>query len=776
MSQITSLHFKEPAATERIQLLYKRSELTPFFGAGLTKDCKSYKGTVPNADTLMEGIKNICIQNCTDKDLIPQIKSINKLKTAFSLVSRPDLFPSTSATRYFESLFSKVKLTNSKKRIIDLDWPNIFSFNIDDAIENHNSKYYKVLPHKQISYESLTARKCLFKIHGDISEYCTHPDTKLIFTWHDYTDSVKSNSSMLTFLGNLAKNGSLLFIGCSLDEEIDLQLLSHSYNFSNSIYLKKSKPSLIDEMTLQNYGIKNVIYFDEYDQIYEWLYETLSQVEVESRVKNLSIIETPQGEILKHIANGGPIIKLNDDELEASIPSCLVQRTSLNSAKAPLVNNNISIITGRRFSGKTNLLLQIYIELKEFNVHFFPSTGNYSKAVGRAIKESKETIFLFDSNSLTHNDLSDLLSQNIEPSNRIIFAISKADLESFKNAFDRKQQNYYELSIDHLLDDRETYNYNVNLNTLGLPTIQKNESLLDFSYRVHTEFKGEIGASRIFEKNLDDDALKIALLCAAFEKATSSQVYAVNPYLSPSNLSDKYEILFDTERDTSGLGNIIFSSSKSWLVNTIRDIAKKNPAKIVQLTADLVRTLYSSGLKDSANIIIRFDKLNDIFSRDQYGAANLIRSIHSALSDTFGDSSHYWLQMAKCELMAGKSQSEIDTGIRHAKKVRLDNATAKNDTYYSATLILAQIYGKKYDITKDSDLFSDMLEHYLESFENQSNNQSYIQKIIAKYKNGRRDVVHRSLNELFNSNGNFGLINKEKIQKLKSYLELPGRE
>lgn len=775
MSPITSLHFTDPAAAKKIQLLYKHSELTPFFGAGLTKDCKSYRGTVPNAETLMEGIKNICIQNCTDKTLIPQIQAINKLKKAFSLVARPDLFPSTSATKYFESLFSKVKLTNSKIKILGLDWPNIFSFNIDDAIENHASQYFKVLPHKQIAYESLTTRRCLFKIHGDITEYCTYLDTKLIFTWRDYTDSIATNNSMLTFLGNLAKNGSLLFIGCSLDEEIDLQLLSHSYSFSNSIFLKKSKPSLTDEMTLSDYGIKNVIYFDEYDQIYDWLHETLAPVEVESRIKNLNLIETPQNEILKHIANGGPIIRFNDDEFEASVPTCLVQRTALGGGRAKIVNNNISIITGRRFSGKTNLLLQIYRELKEFNVHFFPSTSSYSKAVGRAVKESKDTIFLFDSNSLSHNDLLDLLSQNIEASNRIILAISKADLENFKNIFDRKQQKYYELTISHLLDESETQAYNSNLNRLGLPVIQKNESLLDFSYRIHTEFKGEIGASEIFEKNLDDEALKIALLCAAFEKATSSQVYALSPYLSLSEFSKKYEILFDTERETLGLGEIIFSNSKSWLINTIRHTAKQSPAKTAQITAALVRALYNAGFKDSANMIIRFDKLNDIFSQEQYGAVNLIRNIHSALSDTFGDSSHYWLQMAKCELMAGKSESEVDTGVRHAKKVRLDNAGIKNDTYYSATLILAQIYGKKYDLTKDTSLFSEILDHYLESFENKSNNQSYIQKIIAKYNKGHRDVVYRSLNELFSSNGNFGLMNREKILKLKAYIETPGR-
>lgn len=775
MSPITSFHFRDTAAAEKIKLLYKRSELTPFFGAGLTKDCKSYKSTVPNAETLTEGIKKICIQNCTDEGLIPQIKSINKLKTAFSLVARPDLFPAEVATRYFESLFSKVKLTDSKKKIIDLDWPNIFSFNIDDAIESYAPKYFKVLPHKPITYESLTARKCLFKIHGDITEYCAHPDTKLIFTWHDYTESITSNKSMLTFLGNLAKNGALLFVGCSLDEEIDLQLLSHTYSFSNSIFLKKSKPSLVEEMTLNSYGITNVIYFDEYDQIYEWLHETLASVEIESRVKNLNLVETPQNEILKHIANGGPIITLNGDEFEASIPSCLVQRTVLGDARARLVNNNISIITGRRFSGKTNLLLQIFMELKEFNVHFFPSTSSYSAAVSRAIKESKDTIFLFDSNSLNNNNLSDILALNPAPSNKIIIAISKADLESFKNIFDKKQQKYHELSVSNLLDESETSKYNTALNKLGLPTIRASESLLDFSYRVHTEFKGEIGTSALFEKSLDDDALKIGLLCAAFEKATSSQIYSINPYLSSSDFAERYEILFDTEREASGSGNIIVSNSKSWLINAIRDMARQTPAKMVKITAELVRTLYSSGFKDSANIIIRFDKLNDIFSRDQYGAANLIRNIHSALSDTFGESSHYWLQMAKCELMVGKSQDEIEAGIKHAKKVRLDNAKLKSDTYYSATLILAQLYSKKYDITKDSPLLSEMLEHYLESFENQSNNKSYTQKIIGKYNSGQRDVVYRSLSELFNSNGNFGLINREKIQKLKAYIGISHR-
>lgn len=770
MTNFNSIHYSAPEAAERVQLLYKKSELTPFFGAGFTKDCKSYRGTVPDAERLMQGIKSICIENSSDEKTKKQISEINKLKTAFSILKRPLLFPPANATRYFESLFSRVKLPQDKKDIIDLDWPNIFSFNIDDAIEEHTSRFFKVLPNKPISYESMLARKCLFKIHGDITEYCAHPDTKLIFTWHDYTESIHTNKAMLTYLGNLAKNGALLFIGCSLDEEIDLQLLSHTYSFSNSIYLKKGIPSLTEELALESYGINTVIYFDDYAEIYKWLYTTLASVQVESRIKNLRLIETPRADILKYIANGGPIVRNNGDELEANIPTCLVPRTALSSARRQLAANSISIITGRRFTGKTNLLLQIYSELKEFNVYFFPSTNTYNKAAELALLQSRDTIFLFDSNSITHNNLWDILGLAIHSSNKLIIAVAKSDLENFKNIFDRRNQEYYEFSLPHGLTAQETTAYNINLNTLGLPIMNKGESLLDFSYRVHSEFKGEIGFSTIFEKTLDEYALKIGLLCAAFEKATSSQVYAINEYLEPSDFVKKYEILFDLERDRTDSGYLIFSNSKSWLINNIRDIAKESPQRIVQLAVELVKSLYHNGLKDTANVIIRFDKLNDIFARDQYGAATIIRSIYNGLSDTYGDNSHYWLQMAKCELMAGKTTKDVDNGIRYAKKVRLDNAERKGETYYSATLILAQLYGRKFDMTQERPMLPEMLEHYLESFDNQSNNLSYIAKIIKKYRRGGDNVIYRSLSALFNSTGEIGLTNRDRINKLKAYL------
>lgn len=101
MSNLNCIHFQNPEAAERIKLLYKRSELTPFFGAGFTKDCKSYRGTVPDAARLMDGIKTICIQNAEDEATKKQISDITKLKVAFSMLKRPSLFPQSSATRYF---------------------------------------------------------------------------------------------------------------------------------------------------------------------------------------------------------------------------------------------------------------------------------------------------------------------------------------------------------------------------------------------------------------------------------------------------------------------------------------------------------------------------------------------------------------------------------------------------------------------------------------------------------------------------------------------------
>ncbi len=245
-----------------------------------------------------------------------------------------------------------------------------------------------MLPHREISVERASAAKCLFKIHGDISEYLIYEDTKLIFTWKEYAESISSNASTLSMLRDLAKNGSMLFIGCSLDAEVDLQNLAKDYAFPRSIFLKVGDIDIESEMALQDYGIRTIIQFDRYDEIYSWLHEILKDVEPEPRLQNLEIEVKPsvKSDIINYIAKGGPIFHTGSGKRVASLPEITIARDLIGQNRSKISSNVYTAIVGRRFSGKQRLCLK-YLESL---LNTIPISYRRPKRIHQSLKRSSK--------------------------------------------------------------------------------------------------------------------------------------------------------------------------------------------------------------------------------------------------------------------------------------------------------------------------------------------------------------------------------------------------
>lgn len=95
------------------------------------------------------------------------------------------------ARTYLSNVFSDVIIADpSKVSLLQLNWPHILTFNIDDAIESVARGYKKLLPNKEVAREYITSNKCLFKIHGDIEDLCAYTDQRTIFTWSQYIESI----------------------------------------------------------------------------------------------------------------------------------------------------------------------------------------------------------------------------------------------------------------------------------------------------------------------------------------------------------------------------------------------------------------------------------------------------------------------------------------------------------------------------------------------------------------------------------------------------------
>lgn len=781
MESIEVIHFSSEEAKGKIENLYKKSQLVPLLGAGFTLGCHSYKTTVPDAKALVDKLKTIVLTS--DNDITPDdLAEITDLKTIFSIIDDESIVPKSKILKYFESAFTKVKIDDSKRNFLNLAWPNIFTFNIDDAIEKViNEGYSKVLPNKKINIDHLNSKKCFFKIHGDIHEYLNYQEKNLIFTWQEYAKSIDSNKGMLSYFSNIAVNGSIIFIGCSLDAEVDLLHLSTAHTFKKSIFVKKGKPTLKEKLKLKEYGIKTVLYFDNYDEIYKFFYETLNPVSIDRKFQDVTFSSNEaknKEDVVKFIANGGPVVVKNNSTNEINLPGVIVDRTLLAQQRDSIAKKPFTLITGRRFSGKTTFLAKIVRELSELDVYFLSSLDEFTSEIISLAENKEHTIFIFDNNSFAERNIQEILkSTRVKSTNRFIFCTSRNDSEKINEILSSKKANFNYFEISNKLDRAESERLNEGLNNLGLPRYNyengKTENLLDFSYRIHQEYKSQLGNSSIFDKVVSEEVFAILLLVILFDKARSDQILSINSNFDIDSFIQYHSPIFEREDIPASIGYQVVCNTKTWVISTLKKFSK-DVVKTSDLTAKLASELLASTHREAAYSIIKFDNLNEIFSTEKYGAAGIIRQVYSKLSNDFKATSHYWLQMAKCELMAGRTEEDIDNGIYSAKKIRVD--LKKSDdrlnikTYYSATLVMVQLLCRKYSFHKKDEILLEIIDSFIESLDDYENNFFYLEKIKTSYHKPRKPENRIAFESILNASSVNFLLKKDAIEKIRNFI------
>lgn len=686
---------------------------------------------------MIEKIKKIALTNKEKEEEKDDIDSINDLKTAYQILLDTNYINPTNRDNFLDNTFSQVQIEPEKSQLIKKKWKRIYTFNIDDAIESVRRDFQVICPFKEVSVEYVRGHNCLMKIHGDINEYKKYNNTSIIFSWLEYAKSIEDNKAMLNILESDARERSFIFIGCSLDKEIDLMLVAAKHRFEKSIFIQKGKPSLSNRKNLETYGIKTIIWFDEYNQIYSWLNSVIDDSKINTPPDNIkiSLEDTKRESVIKYIAHGGPILR-NGDEVRLSPTS--IQRTLISEIRTELRDHDVLLVEGRRFSGKTTLAFDIYQNFTEYKSFIFHNNiiGDTTDFEQQLHGEGK--LFIIDTDSIHYSKLNYILSK-LQKRNKIILFAKSIDTNHLNNILGNSNVSHKTFTLPDRLNNNESTKINVELDKLGIMNYDIKKTLLDNAWSFCEQYSSDVGDSTLFKNNINPTLFKILFLLQSNDYIDENMIkLACNErYISIDEIIRDSGVLL--EKTINQNTPYISCNAKTWSISALEGKVI-NMEKKAQLIAECIQSLVYNGYTDTADDLIRFSKLNEIFGGMNHGASSLIRLVHLNIQSTFSESSHYWLQKSKCELIAGKTKEDIMSGILDSKKVINDNKQPKNRTYYSAILVLAQLKGREHLITGEPLSLVEMLDLYLESFRNRENNIGYIEKIRQQYKERKGDV------------------------------------
>ncbi|GFM74845.1 hypothetical protein PSCICM_06640 [Pseudomonas cichorii] len=302
---------------------------------------------------------------------------------------------------------------------------------------------------------------------------------------------------------------------------------------------------------------------------------------------------------------------------------------------------------------------------------------------------------------------------------------------------ENKKAKYYEVYCDYRLDDAEANNFNDELSNLGLPNYQKKDALLNFSYKYFREYESKLKTSELFKKNFNGSEIKILILLVALGKADCHQVRVICKNFDIGSFVAANDRLLEVISNQGAPGfEVIVCNSNSWLIREVQTYFNK--PEVAKTIAEIITALSDDGYKGTAENLISFDKLNEI-SGGGKSFHRFIREIYTLVQSSFKDDTHYWIQRAKCELISGHTEQDFENGKQWASKVRVETEHLKNKTYYSATLVKAQLHARAYAVNnKASELFS-FFENMHESAQNYQNNKTHIDRLLH---NAKPDILN----------------------------------
>lgn len=673
---------------EDLIVFFKNKSLIPIVGSGISCGVPTNKGSIPSGADYKQHMVQELLSNPQFTDEERTELEHEKFSTLCDYYEDDENVSAEHRFSYLKENFYHARFADDdvRRSFFDIDWPYIYSLNIDDAIECSTKYETLVLPNRDFRDELFNEEQCLIKLHGDIKDIVTYKQSDKIFTSTEYALSLTTNAPLLNKLKNDYGYQNILFIGCSLDDEVDLKALSNAaidFHFkdtlSRTIIFVKGQPSKLQKSKFKTYGITDVVCFDSYDSMYTFLsaaWEESTHIADEEleQYSNVSISHIRADEIdanRNFFFWGKGLLDLKQKKI--TYPYFFISRDITDTIIQQLAQNKIHLIYGGRVSGKSYLLADVCSKIRDRTVIFLDGKSRLSEKAFTRLLEGKNTVVLLDIGAINRDQFEKILlcAENIHKNGcNFVVCVNANDSDMHGIIKWKIKQNPYisNYLLRYILsnkfrEDTEIDKINKLMPPVNLPQYSHKRTLLDQLIYTEKMLKAKGQYSSIRLKISSTKQLALLIILAIKESIYSTEIvnFALDQEIVEA--AKRYAPFIERietsafEKDPTDLSSIKYTlNSKYWLRRELGTYARNeaNHTRIAEAYQYIIKCITEISRQNEyrrrrlCRDYIMFDVMNDIFLDEYGGNLKLNLFIYSKLHSDLAGDLNFLHQEAKC--------------------------------------------------------------------------------------------------------------------------------
>lgn len=684
----------------------RRDTVIPMIGSGFTRQCNSHKGVVPSGSEY----KGFMVKEITKKLPLAAGRIEAMHADSFSKVSTyyNKLVPLKDRQQYLYENFTNVQLELVKKDFLAINWPYIYTLNIDDGIENNSLFNFVIYANRPVYDGIFSGKKCVIKLHGDVSDMLAYADSHCeIFTQEQYVESFKNNTFLLNKLSHDMQFHNMLFVGCSLDDEIDIlacALQDKTINTSARYFCAVEEPDALTQIQLEQYGITHYILFDTYDAIYEELIAANAEakkIQIDDldpfRSSEVVRLGSSFEENKSYLLFGKSLIGKNR---EITFPYFFIHRDITDSIYGHINDTPLQFVLANSCSGSSYVAVDIASRIRDRDVFIFETKDRVSNEAFSLLLEKQNCIIIADCGSLSIDQIEELISnREVLKKNYthvIVFAgKNNRDLANIFQLFEyRGVKNLAELKpslLNNKFSAKELKTINPLLAAAGAGVFSSEKTIVDNIIDISDTLRVKNKFYALTPRLRDIKEIASLIAIATEKKLYSNRVVVLDILSEIESQQKATNPLIERESTWSFEKNDEDNSptkyvlcAEFWLYKKLTEFAReeRNHNRIAAAYKYIVEKIIAheggpnldyNKKEASYKEYIMFDNINRIFCSNGHSVSRLIQKIYDTLNDDLSSDPNYMHQRAKCRIkMASKTKSieeqkvHLEQGFRDA--------------------------------------------------------------------------------------------------------------